>query len=96
MFGVIPESNGFGGNLGRSQETGEFRHQFVARSSTGEDRWLDVIVSPIKDKLNETVGFRGLAEMTEHSASPAVAAGSPSAAGRYREIESEEVEPKPR
>jgi PAS domain S-box-containing protein len=66
IFGVIPESNGFGGSLGRSRETGEFQHQFVARSSGGEDRWLDLIVSPIKDKLNETVGFRGLArDITE-------------------------------
>ena len=66
VFGVIPESNGFGGNLGRPKEANEFRHQFVARSSGGEDRWLDLIVSPIKDKLNETVGFRGLArDVTE-------------------------------
>ena len=66
VFGVIPESNGFGGVLARPQEAGEFRHQFVARSSVGEDRWLDLIVSPIKDKLNETIGFRGLArDVTE-------------------------------
>ena len=68
LFGVIPESNGFGGSIGRPQEAGEFRHQFVARSSTGEDRWLDLIISPIKDKLNETVGFRGLArDVTERN-----------------------------
>ena len=66
VFGVIPESNGFGGSLERPQEAGEFRHQFVARSSEGDDRWLDLIVSPIKDKLNETIGFRGLArDVTE-------------------------------
>lgn len=66
VFGVIPESNGFGGSLGRPQEAGEFRHQFVARSSGGDDRWLDLIVSPIKDRLNETIGFRGLArDVTE-------------------------------
>jgi PAS domain S-box-containing protein len=66
VFGVIPESNGFAGSLGRPQEADEFRHQFVARSSEGEDRWLDLIVSPIKDKLNETIGFRGLArDITE-------------------------------
>lgn len=66
VFGVIPESNGFGGTLARPQDAREYRHQFVARSSTGEDRWLDLIVSPIKDKLDETVGFRGLArDITE-------------------------------
>jgi PAS domain S-box-containing protein len=61
LFGIIPESNGFGASLGRPQETREFQHQFVARSANGQDRWLDLLVSPIKDKLDETVGFRGLA-----------------------------------
>ena len=66
VFGVIPETNGFAGSLARPQEAREFRHQFVARSATGEDRWLDLIVSPIKDKLDETTGFRGLArDVTE-------------------------------
>lgn len=66
VFGVIPESNGFAGSLNRAQEATEFRHQFVAHSAAGEDRWLDLIVSPIKDRLNETVGFRGLArDITE-------------------------------
>ena len=66
VFGIIPESNGFAASLGQPQEAHEFRHQFVARSANGEDRWLDLIVSPIKDKLDETVGFRGLArDVTE-------------------------------
>ena len=66
VFGIIPESNGFAGTLSRPQEAREFRHQFVARSAAGEDRWLDLIVSPIKDKLDETIGFRGLArDVTE-------------------------------
>src|SRR5688500_9813681 len=66
IFGIIPESNGFVGGLGRPQDASEFRHQFVARSATGEDRWLDLIISPIKDKLDETIGFRGLArDITE-------------------------------
>jgi PAS domain S-box-containing protein len=66
VFGVIPESNGFAGSLNQPQEAKEFRHQFLAHSAAGEDRWLDLIVSPIKDRLNETVGFRGLArDITE-------------------------------
>ena len=65
LFGVIPESNGFAGVLSRASEAREFRHQFVARSAAGEDRWLDLIVSPI-NKLDETIGFRGLArDITE-------------------------------
>src|SRR5687767_9823173 len=66
VFGIIPESNGFAGSLSRPQEAREFRHQFVAHSAAGEDRWLDLIVSPIRDRLDETVGFRGLArDITE-------------------------------
>lgn len=66
VFGIIPESNGFAGSFTRPQEAREFRHQFVARSANGEDHWLDMIISPIKDKLDETVGFRGLArDITE-------------------------------
>src|SRR6185503_3621508 len=66
VFGIIPESNGFAGSLTRPQEAKEFRHQFVAHSAAGEDRWPDLIVSPIRDRMNETVGFRGLArDITE-------------------------------
>jgi PAS domain S-box-containing protein len=65
-FGVIPESNGFAGSIGRATEAKDFRHQFIARSADGDDHWLDVIVSPIKGKLDETVGFRGVArDITE-------------------------------
>src|SRR4029078_12400053 len=46
VFGIIPESNGFAGSFVRPQETREFRHQFVARSAAGEDRWLALIISP--------------------------------------------------
>jgi PAS domain S-box-containing protein len=65
VFGIIPEHNGFAG-LSQPQEEREFRHQFVARSAAGDDRWLDLIMSPITDKLEETVGYRGLArDVTE-------------------------------
>lgn len=59
-FGIIPGSNGFVGNASPEQ-TSDFKHQFLARSANGEDRWLDLIISPIKDKFEGTVGFRGLA-----------------------------------
>ena len=66
VFGIIPESNGFASTLGGPQDAREYRHQFVAHSAAGEDRWLDLIVSPIQDKLDETIGFRGLArDVTE-------------------------------
>ncbi len=66
LFGIIPGSNGFGGSLTQPKEAKEFRHQFLAKSSSGEDRWLDLIISPIKDRLDETVGFRGVArDITE-------------------------------
>jgi len=65
LFGVIPEHNGFAGAFNRADEPQEFRHQFLARSALGDDRWLDLIISPIK-KLDETIAFRGLArDVTE-------------------------------
>ena len=66
IFGIIPESNGFSGSLKNPQNATEVRHQFVTRGASGTDRWLDLIISPIKDKLEETVGFRGVArDITE-------------------------------
>jgi PAS domain S-box-containing protein len=66
IFGIIPESNGFAGSLKNPKTATEVRHQFVARSAGSEDRWLDLIISPIKDKAEETVGFRGVArDITE-------------------------------
>ena len=63
-FGIIPENNGW--NLNSPDGATEFRHQFPANSSSGEHRWLDLIISPIKDKLDDTIGFRGLArDITE-------------------------------
>ena len=62
LFGVIPGSNGFAAGF---KESREVRHQFLAHSAGGEDRWLDLILSPIK-RLDETIGFRGLArDITE-------------------------------
>lgn len=44
----------------------EFRHQFVARRASGEERWLDLTISPIRNRLDETTGFRGIArDVTE-------------------------------
>jgi PAS domain S-box-containing protein len=66
VFGIVPESNGFAGRLNRPQEGKEIRHQFVARSASGDDRWLDLIISPIEGRLEEIVGFRGVArDITE-------------------------------
>ena len=60
-FGIIPESNGFAISPNGDEAPSEFRQQFMARSAAGEDRWLDLIVSPIRDRFEETVAFRGLA-----------------------------------
>jgi PAS domain S-box-containing protein len=54
------------GSLNGVQTAEEFRHQFIARQASGEERWLDLIMSPIRDRLGETIGFRGLArDITE-------------------------------
>jgi PAS domain S-box-containing protein len=62
-FGLIPKGTEFPEVVNRDAEV---RQQFVATSASGEDRWLDLILSPIKDKSDETVGFRGVArDVTE-------------------------------
>jgi PAS domain S-box-containing protein len=62
-FGLIPKGPELTELLHRDSET---RQQFVATSASGEDRWLDLILSPIKDKSNDTIGFRGVArDVTE-------------------------------
>jgi PAS domain S-box-containing protein len=61
LFGIVPESNGFAWGLSHPQEAKEFRHQFVARSASKGDRWLDLIITPIRDRSNKTIGFRGVA-----------------------------------
>lgn len=66
VFGVIPGSNGFAGATENPKAAKEFRHQFVTRSASGVDRWLDLILSPIKDKIGEVTGYRGVArDITE-------------------------------
>src|SRR6266850_1425701 len=53
-------------SLNGSETTQEFRRQFIAHQASGEERWLDLIMSPIRDRLGETIGFRGLArDITE-------------------------------
>jgi len=61
LFGVDPLSNGFSKSLNQLQDNREFRHQFVAREASGGEHWLDLIVSPITDKMGGTLGFRGSA-----------------------------------
>jgi PAS domain S-box-containing protein len=62
-FGLISKELEFTRLLNTDSEV---RQQFLATSASGEDRWLDLILSPIKDKSNETVGFRGVArDVTE-------------------------------
>jgi PAS domain S-box-containing protein len=66
LLGLDPNSNGFA-NCFNHPETGqEFRHQFIAKPVSGEERWLDLTISPIRDRMDEIVGFRGLArDITE-------------------------------
>ncbi|HEX6732015.1 MAG TPA: PAS domain S-box protein [Pyrinomonadaceae bacterium] len=62
-FGLIPRGTELTELLNKDSE---IHQQFVATSAAGEDRWLDLILSPIKDRSDETVGFRGVArDVTE-------------------------------
>jgi PAS domain S-box-containing protein len=64
--GLDPNNNGFKACLDHPEAGQEFRHQFIAKRVSGEERWLDLTISPIRDRMDETVGFRGLArDITE-------------------------------
>ncbi|MGH9874852.1 MAG: PAS domain S-box protein [Pyrinomonadaceae bacterium] len=69
VFGLVdPDLNGRGSenSLYDIDTVQEFRHQFVARRASGEERWLDLTISPIRNRLDETTGFRGIArDVTE-------------------------------
>ena len=69
VFGLIGADLNGGGSEnspGNTDTFREFRHQFVARSASGEERWLDLTISPIRNRLDETTGFRGIArDVTE-------------------------------
>lgn len=69
VFGLIgADLNGRGSENGldETDTVQEFRHQFVAKRASGEERWLDLTLSPIRNRLDETTGFRGIArDITE-------------------------------
>jgi PAS domain S-box-containing protein len=66
LLGLDPNSNGFATYFNNPENVQEFRHQFIARRVSGEERWLDLTISPIRDRLEDIVGFRGLArDITE-------------------------------
>jgi PAS domain S-box-containing protein len=66
VFGLIGADLNGSGSENSLDDTDTFRHQFVARRASGEDRWLDLTISPIRNRLDETTGFRGLArDITE-------------------------------
>src|SRR6266850_1129173 len=44
-------------NLVNAAQGEEFRHQFITKNAAGQDRWLDLVISPIKDRLGDTIGF---------------------------------------
>lgn len=66
LMGLDTSSNGFATYFTDPGKVQEFRHQFIARRASGEERWLDLTISPIRDRLDDIVGFRGLArDVTE-------------------------------
>jgi PAS domain S-box-containing protein len=66
LVGVNFNSTAFENKSDNTKTVQEFRHQFIIRQPSGEERWLDLTISPIRNKLDETVGFRGIArDITE-------------------------------
>jgi PAS domain S-box-containing protein len=65
ILGLDPKHNGFTSYF-NGATPGEFKHQFNLKDLSGEDRWLDLTISPLRDKANHITGFRGLArDITE-------------------------------
>jgi PAS domain S-box-containing protein len=66
LLGLDPTGYGFATYVNDPENPQEFRHQFKARRASGDERWLDLTISPIRDRLDGVVGFRGLArDVTE-------------------------------
>ena len=66
LLGLGANSNGFAAQFNHPESAQEFRHQFVAKRPSGEEHWLDLTMSPIRNRLDDIVGFRGLArDITE-------------------------------
>src|SRR5687767_8745188 len=66
LLGLGADSNGFAAYFNHPESAQEFRHQLVAKKLSGEERWLDLRMSPIRNRLDDIVGFRGLArDITE-------------------------------
>src|SRR6185295_3117334 len=62
----VEAQNGTFENLANADHEEEYRYQFIAKNAAEQDRWLDLVMSPIKDKFGGTIGFRGLArDITE-------------------------------
>jgi len=70
IFGLVAvDLNGKGSAnaLHHTETVPELRHQFIAKRASGEERWLELTISPIRNRQDETVGFRGIArDVTEH------------------------------
>ncbi|MFN2517119.1 MAG: PAS domain S-box protein [Pyrinomonadaceae bacterium] len=66
LLGLDLNSNGFATYSTNPGNAQEYRHQFIARRASGEERWLDLTISPIRDRFDDITGFRGLArDVTE-------------------------------
>ena len=62
----LEAQNGFFDNIHEIRDGEEFRHQFTAKNAEGQERWLDLVLSPIRDRMGLVIGFRGLArDITE-------------------------------
>ncbi|MEP6718455.1 MAG: response regulator, partial [bacterium] len=51
LLGLDPNSNGFATYFTNPGNAQEYRHQFIARRASGEERWLDLTISPIRDRF---------------------------------------------
>ena len=66
LLGLDPTSNGLASYFNHPESVQEFKHQFIVKRPSGVERWLDLTISPIRNRVDDIVGFRGLAhDITE-------------------------------
>lgn len=60
-FGIDPHDSALVESLKQFEQPGSAPFQFLARDASGRERWLEVGTSPIRDRLGDTIGIRGVA-----------------------------------
>jgi PAS domain S-box-containing protein len=61
ILGLDPRGNALPTYSDDNATGQEFKHQFEVKDLSGDDRWLDLTISPLRGRGSQVVGLRGLA-----------------------------------